>query len=377
MAQQVIGLGTVANDGTGDSLRVGGDKINDNFSEVYGYSAAFPQFTTATSTTDYTGTPSPAITAYATGQRFQVKIHAQSTGSATLNLNGLGAKKVFVTPTTQASTSDLVLNQIYLLFYDSALDSAAGGFLMIGGSGAAIAADKLDSQGTFRRLTANHTLDGTDLTSITSDQNLFIEMNVGSANTVTIPLNATQGFPIGTVINVTQYGAGQTSFLATGGVTINPSAGPGALNIPSRYTPAVIVKVGTDEWYLFNGSVSPSVPTWQDWSASLAPTGFSSVATQLSHYTDDGVTVHIWVFISGTSNATGFTFALPIAISSSYGSAGIVMPVFITDNTTTSAFGRIVINGAGSVVTVDSTVTGNAFTAANTKSVRLSLFYEK
>lgn len=35
MAQQTINLGTVANDGTGDSLRVGGDKINDNFTELY------------------------------------------------------------------------------------------------------------------------------------------------------------------------------------------------------------------------------------------------------------------------------------------------------------------------------------------------------
>jgi len=35
MAKQTIGLGAVANDGTGDSLRVAGDKINDNFKEVY------------------------------------------------------------------------------------------------------------------------------------------------------------------------------------------------------------------------------------------------------------------------------------------------------------------------------------------------------
>ena len=35
MAYQSIGLGTSADDGTGDSLRVGGDKINDNFSEIY------------------------------------------------------------------------------------------------------------------------------------------------------------------------------------------------------------------------------------------------------------------------------------------------------------------------------------------------------
>ncbi|MGX7926455.1 hypothetical protein ACWPMX_07765 [Tsuneonella sp. HG094] len=35
MAQQTIGLGTVANDGTGDTLRVAGGKANDNFTELY------------------------------------------------------------------------------------------------------------------------------------------------------------------------------------------------------------------------------------------------------------------------------------------------------------------------------------------------------
>ena len=35
MAKQSIGLGSTANDGTGDNLRVGGDKVNDNFDEIY------------------------------------------------------------------------------------------------------------------------------------------------------------------------------------------------------------------------------------------------------------------------------------------------------------------------------------------------------
>ena len=35
MAFQILELGTAADDGTGDSLRVGGDKINDNFIEFY------------------------------------------------------------------------------------------------------------------------------------------------------------------------------------------------------------------------------------------------------------------------------------------------------------------------------------------------------
>ena len=36
MSKQIIGIGASANDNTGDTLRAGGDKINDNFNEVYG-----------------------------------------------------------------------------------------------------------------------------------------------------------------------------------------------------------------------------------------------------------------------------------------------------------------------------------------------------
>lgn len=41
MAQQLIDLGTVANDGTGDNLRSGGEKINENFTELYAVTTHF------------------------------------------------------------------------------------------------------------------------------------------------------------------------------------------------------------------------------------------------------------------------------------------------------------------------------------------------
>ena len=50
MAQQTISTGTSANDGTGDTLRSAGTKINQNFTEVYGL------FPTRVSETVTTGT---------------------------------------------------------------------------------------------------------------------------------------------------------------------------------------------------------------------------------------------------------------------------------------------------------------------------------
>ena len=45
MAQQNINIGTVANDGTGDDLRVAMQKVNDNFTELYGASPISAQIT--------------------------------------------------------------------------------------------------------------------------------------------------------------------------------------------------------------------------------------------------------------------------------------------------------------------------------------------
>ena len=35
MAKQSLGIGSTANDGTGDTLRAASDKVNDNFAEIY------------------------------------------------------------------------------------------------------------------------------------------------------------------------------------------------------------------------------------------------------------------------------------------------------------------------------------------------------
>jgi hypothetical protein len=61
MAYQSLGLGTTAGDGTGDTIRVGGDKINDNFVELYtllGTGSALSSGISATSTVVTLVTPS-------------------------------------------------------------------------------------------------------------------------------------------------------------------------------------------------------------------------------------------------------------------------------------------------------------------------------
>lgn len=82
---------------------------------------------------------------------------------------------------------------------------------------------------------------------VAGDKNALIRMNNAGANTVTVPTNATVPFGIGTQINVIQIGDGQTSFVAAAGVTINT---PETLKLRKKFSSALLVKVGTDEWDL-------------------------------------------------------------------------------------------------------------------------------
>lgn len=86
-------------------------------------------------------------------------------------------------------------------------------------------------------------------TLVLADKGKVIEMNVGSAHNLTVPTNASVPFPIRTQISILQYGTGQTTILAAGGVTIRSLGG--ALKLVGQYSVATLYKRGTDEWVAF------------------------------------------------------------------------------------------------------------------------------
>jgi hypothetical protein len=55
MAQQLINIGSVPNDGTGDTIRVAGNKINQNFTEVYSSLSGIQTYTLPTASTSVLG----------------------------------------------------------------------------------------------------------------------------------------------------------------------------------------------------------------------------------------------------------------------------------------------------------------------------------
>jgi hypothetical protein len=87
------------------------------------------------------------------------------------------------------------------------------------------------------------------------DRGSVVHMNSASANTFTIPSDATTDalygdgpFPVGTIFAVAQWGAGQTTLVAGTGVTFrNPFAG---LALSAQYTQLAVRKVAANEWHV-------------------------------------------------------------------------------------------------------------------------------
>ena len=73
---------------------------------------------TVTGTDTLTGTLTPALNAYATGNKFSFIAVNTNTGAATINLNGLGAKNITKSGTTALVAGDIVSGQVYLIEYD-------------------------------------------------------------------------------------------------------------------------------------------------------------------------------------------------------------------------------------------------------------------
>ncbi len=80
----------------------------------------------------YTLTTGESLSAYAAGMRFLWSPNADSTGDVTLNVDTIGAKKVYMPDGTRAGSGDLDADSLYDVVYQTALDSSNGGFKIVG-----------------------------------------------------------------------------------------------------------------------------------------------------------------------------------------------------------------------------------------------------
>jgi len=83
-------------------------------------------------------------------------------------------------------------------------------------------------------------------TLVLTDKAKIVEMGVGSANTLTVPINSSVAFPVGTQINIVQTGSGQTT-VGGAGVTINTAT---TLKLRAQWSAATLIKRAENTWVL-------------------------------------------------------------------------------------------------------------------------------
>ena len=93
------------------------------------------------------------------------------------------------------------------------------------------------------------TLTATSHTLELADTGAILETTGSSAVTVTIPPAAAVPFETGTLINITQVGAGVTTVAAAPGVTLNGVTG-GAVALAGPWAGAALTRRGADAWVI-------------------------------------------------------------------------------------------------------------------------------
>ena len=101
---------------------------------------------------------------------------------------------------------------------------------------------------TYNRQTASYTAVLTDVTNA-ANNNVIVMITSSSANTFTIPPNASVAFPLGCRIDFKQGGAGQTTMTAGAGVTLQA---PHGLKVQAQYGAVSLVQddVTPDLWWV-------------------------------------------------------------------------------------------------------------------------------
>jgi hypothetical protein len=135
-------------------------------------------------------------------------------------------------PTSVTETGDITIS-------DTGVTAISSGVIVNAdvSTTAAIDLNKLADVSTSAQ-TASYTL-------VLADKNKVVEMNVGSANTLTVPPNSSVAFPVGTQIRVLQTGTGQCTITNGAGVTVNGTPG---LKLRTQWSSATLLKRATDTW---------------------------------------------------------------------------------------------------------------------------------
>jgi len=165
------------------------------------------------------GGNAPALTAYADGETFTIKINANSGANPTLNIDSLGARKIYMrvgrSPAVQVAADDLIANRVYSLAYNTSLDGGSGGFEVTTG----------DTRGRL-----DNTRTSATVLTFGADCTASYPCNIGAAGSTMYPITASFTVTISTGtgnLYVYKSSAGTTTVAKTTGDSMDPACSAG------------------------------------------------------------------------------------------------------------------------------------------------------
>lgn len=227
--------------------------------------------TSIAGTNTITGSMTPALTAYATGQMFYFTAAGANTGAVTLNIDSLGAKAVTRDGSTALISGDIQSGEVCVVVYDGTrfqLVNASNSFGALSATTLAVS-----STSTF---TGTATFNGA------ANLNNTVNLSTLTASTA-LALDASKN-----VVSVTNTGSG-SNVLATSPTLVTPNLG----------TPSAIV--------LTNASGTASININGTVGAATPNTGSFTTLTTSSTVTLNGGTANGVLYLNGSKVATSGT----------------------------------------------------------------------
>ena len=361
---------------------------------------------TVSGTDTLTGTLTPALAAYATGNLFSFVAANTNTGAATINLNSLGAKSITKKGSTALAAGDIVSGQVHLIEYDGTR------FQLINPSASSVSSISFGSTGltpataTTGAVTVAGTLaianGGTGTTSTTfvnAATNVTGTLPIANGGTgttsttfVNAATNVTGTLPIangGTGLTTTPAngaldignGTGFTRTTLTAGTGISITNGSGSISIASTATS--VSPIGTDITYGDYTLTLASAVTTSATAIFVQTVALDANKELLLIYRD--VSLQAVVFDNSTKTfgtvvlvRTGqFDTINSITIVAISSTAVLVCSL---DQTTGSALETVVLSISGSTITVNTAVATTLasqcyFVLANTRLVTVGTSY--
>jgi hypothetical protein len=231
MAKQTINIGTVANDGTGDDLRVAMQKVNDNFTELY----------TASPLTSQISIEGNHI--YTNSSNANLKLSAAGTGA--VELEGIQIQDNHIEATrsnddlilSASGTGDIVAGAVRIhgttissddstkITFNEAVDIT--GAVVLGTS------LTLASGATVTAILDEDTMTSDSATALATQQSIkaYVDSQIGSSNTLTIADDSSTTSAIN-LDNTVQFLGGNNISTTVSGSTVT-IAGDTAINVNS------------------------------------------------------------------------------------------------------------------------------------------------